>query len=107
MERKNFHYSNNVNNYNNIINRPKHYSISKEKTKNEIALFKITNELNRIKNITKVNMGTHSYSLTKSYNKNSSQKNIFSNNKSISPKKNNNNILNMINKNNNYYYLLI
>ena len=31
MERKNFHYSNNVNNYNNIINRPKHYSIFKEK----------------------------------------------------------------------------
>ena len=37
------------------MNRPKFISNSKEKNKNELALSTISNELNKIKNISKIN----------------------------------------------------
>ena len=39
----------------NLMNRPKFISNSKEKNKNELALSTISNELNKIKNISKIN----------------------------------------------------
>ena len=65
----------------NLMNRPKFISNSKEKNKNELALSTISNELNKIKNISKVNYITnHPFLHLNPQNKLSTQ-NIINNNK--------------------------
>ena len=64
----------------NLMNRPKFISNSKEKNKNELALSTISNELNKIKNISKVNYITnHPFLHLNPQNKLS--QNIINNNK--------------------------
>ena len=65
----------------NLMNRPKFISNSKEKNKNELALSTISNELNKIKNISKVNYITnHPFLHLNPQNKLSTQ-NIINNHK--------------------------
>lgn len=86
MEIKNYNFKN----YN-LINRPKFMSNSKEKNKNELALSTISNELNKIKNISKVNYTSNHPLLHLNPTNKSSAQNIFNNNikenKDISQKK--------------------
>ena len=74
-----------IKNYNfknyNLINRPKFMSNSKEKNKNELALSTISNELNKIKNISKVNYTSNHPLLHLNPTNKSSAQNIFNNNK--------------------------
>ena len=76
MEIKNYNFKN----YN-LINRPKFMSNSKEKNKNELALSTISNELNKIKNISKINYTTNHPLLHLNPSNKSSAQNIFNNNK--------------------------
>jgi hypothetical protein len=75
MEIKNYNFKN----YN-LINRPKFMSNSKEKNKNELALSTISNELNKIKNISKVNYTSNHPLLHLNPTNKSSAQNIFNNN---------------------------
>ena len=63
------------------MNRPKFISNSKEKNKNELALSTISNELNKIKNISKINYTTNHPLLHLNPSNKSSAQNIFNNNK--------------------------
>ena len=63
------------------MNRPKFISNSKEKNKNELALSTISNELNKIKNISKINHTTNHPLLHLNPSNKSSAQNIFNNNK--------------------------
>ncbi len=62
------------------MNRPKFISNSKEKNKNELALSTISNELNKIKNISKVNYTSNHPLLHLNPTNKSSAQNIFNNN---------------------------